>query len=373
MKKVLISFVGGRPLPNIQFILDEKPDALYLISSRDSAKAGGNKEKLINALPEKLKPVETFDVNPYIKEETMSYCKEIIRRNQKDEIILHLSSEPTTMSIGAFIFVSKKKKKRNLKLCYSSRDGVIDVFNSTKDPQKLIINIDDYFKVYGWTVSKKKEFNQDYNKVLSLIIGNVEVAHRLLSKIRSNNKGKGKRTLKITPLKEDELNLLYHFQSEGFVSNIQPHAKGASFIINPPSDEYIVTGNWLEYYVFKTARQINGSDKFDDCAWSIEDGKKGELDFAGVKNGQLIIASCKTEKNIKSEYLKELSARANQLGKGMCSKLFITSSPPPNDKTQAQKYERWEKDYQTKLVYGKDLVNLKDFLMEAIRDTRSRI
>ena len=66
MKKVLVSFVGGRPLPNIQYILHEKPDKLYLISSKDSAKNGGNKEKLINALPNPDILCHTFDVEPMI-------------------------------------------------------------------------------------------------------------------------------------------------------------------------------------------------------------------------------------------------------------------------------------------------------------------
>ncbi len=47
----------------------------------------------------------------------------------------------------------------------------------------------------------------------------------------------------------------------------------------------------------------------------------------------MIIASCKTEDSIKRTWFEELHSKLEQLGKGMCSALMI-SSVPKNSRTE---------------------------------------
>lgn len=364
-KKILISFVGGRPLPNIQFILKEKPDKLYLISSVDSAGTRGNKEKLIDALPQEFKPYKTFDVNPYAINETIEKCKEILSENSSDEIILQLSSEPTTMALGAYKFVLNNSNS-NISLYYSSRDGIIDVLQESIGlPKKIDISLKDYFKVYGWTIKINQMIDENFSKLVELFNNDILIAHSLLFKIRQNNKGKGKRTITIPKLEGNEFYLLKQMEQRGFVSNVSDKPN-VSFIVTDEQATFFIKGDWLEYLMYKTAKE---KLSFDECAWNVEDvSQKGELDFVGILNGQLVIASCKTENSIKSEYLKELSARADQLGKGMCTKMFITSYCP----SDISQYEKWSKEYNVSIVYGQNLKDLDIYLKKAIED-RGRI
>jgi len=100
-------------------------------------------------------------------------------------------------------------------------------------------------------------------------------------------------------------------------------------------------------------------------------GWKGEIDFVGVFKGQLIIASCKTESKIKSQFFNDLSTMGDQLGKGMCSKIFVTSTQPEDE--QREGAERWAKDRNITVVYGDDLLSGLEGILEKAAMDRSRL
>lgn len=363
--KVVISFVGGRPLPNIQFILNEKPDRLYLISSKDSAGKDGNKEKLIHALPTELKPYDSFDVNPYVMQETIEKCEQIFQENQANSLIFQLSSEPTTMALAVYKFVLQKNAP-NISLYYSSRDGIIDTLEvESHPPQKIKISIQDYFKVYGWNIGMKQATNEQLSKLIELFLVDITVTHELLLKMRQNYKGNKSNIITIPSLNPAEFALLEKMYQAGFIVSISKPLFFQIEIVQAKANLFI-KGDWLEYFIYKTAKNQNN---FDECAWNVSDEQQvGELDFVGILNGQLVIASCKTENGIKVEFLKELSARADQLGKGMCTKLFVTTYCP----NATAQYEKWAKEYHVSIIYGYDLKDMATKLKEAIGD-RSRI
>jgi hypothetical protein len=66
MAKVMVSLLGGRPVPNMLAVLHLKPDCLYVVVSEDSLGTGGNYEKFVSALPDRLKPSQPCSVKPYI-------------------------------------------------------------------------------------------------------------------------------------------------------------------------------------------------------------------------------------------------------------------------------------------------------------------
>ncbi len=180
MQKVIISFIGGRPLPNIQFILHHNFDYLYLISSADSAGPNGNKQKLLKALPASKRVTDTYDVPPYNIKATIEVCEKIIALNPNSSFIIQIASEPTTMSIAAYQFVEKQlQNKVAISLLYSSRDGVVNIFDEQAMLQKIKINLRNYFKVYGWDVTCKNEENAKHLQVAQLLVENIEVAHTM--------------------------------------------------------------------------------------------------------------------------------------------------------------------------------------------------
>ena len=65
MARVMVSLLGGRPLPNMLATLHLKPDYLYVVVSQDSLRKRGNYEKLINALPNHLRPSRTIALRSF--------------------------------------------------------------------------------------------------------------------------------------------------------------------------------------------------------------------------------------------------------------------------------------------------------------------
>jgi len=73
----------------------------------------------------------------------------------------------------------------------------------------------------------------------------------------------------------------------------------------------------------------------------------------------MLIASCKTEDDIKRAWFEELHSRAEQLGKGMCSTMLVsTVSRRTRDETSQREYEKWARERQIVLVMAEDLAKL---------------
>ncbi len=376
MTTLLISFVGGRPLPNIQLILDVKPDELYLIVSQDSTGKSSNQEKLITALPANLKPIDSYPVAPYVPGETMNACQKIIDKHTTDTIILNIASEPTTMSLGAYQFAKKMKQEgKSIALLYSSRDGIVDIFNETQSPRPLKISIYDYFTVYGWHIETKTDIEKNNITVTKLLVENLPVSHDVLKMMRQYDKGNANTIHLKQHCTDEQYHLLQEIEKIGFLKNVQKTVSGVSYTKTSQDDWEFLKGGWLEFYVYMTAKALqhpSGQPLFDECAWGVEEKSegirdgKGEIDFVGIFKGQLIIASCKTESKIKAEYFNQLSTRGDQLGKGMCTKLFVTSTFPTEN--QRKDAERWAQERGIMLVCGNDLSTLGHILEQAVND-----
>jgi len=190
-------------------------------------------------------------------------------------------------------------------------------------------------------------------------------SHRLQHVVRSSSGGKGKRTIRCAQrLSEDEYALLKEIEALGILGNVRRDDKGVTWTIQPEEERgFLLGGHWLEYSVCRVARMSTGARSkllFDRCAWGIEDtAGKGEIDFAGIFDGQMLIASCKTEDDIKRAWFEELHSRAEQLGKGMCSTMLVsTVSRRTRDETSQREYEKWARERQIVLVMAEDLAKL---------------
>ena len=348
MAKVMISLLGGRPLPNVLAALHLKPDHHYVIVSEDALGEGGNYEKAIGALPEHLKPAESLAVKPYALVETAQQCKTVIDQHPSDQIIIVSASEPKTMSFGAYDVAKELRAgKRNVDMCYVSRDGLVWIFRGTDNVEPVSIGLKDYFASYGWSVTFKTQADKKFQKLVSLLVDTIPYNKRL---------------------NDVEFSLLKEIEALQVVRNVQRTDTETRWTI--PGDEeakFLLTGDWLEFYVYQIATQLKtaqGAPLFDECGWGVEDTSgKGEIDFAGIFGGQVIIASCKTEDSIKRAWFEELHSRMEQLGKGMCSALLV-SSVPKGSRTEAdlEKYRKWAKERQIVLVMTEDLPQLPKIL-----------
>jgi len=375
MAKVTVSLLGGRPVPNMLVILHLKPDYLYVVVSEDSLGTGGNYEKLVNALPHRLRPPQPCSVTPYILTETIQQCEVIVNQHQSDQIIVVSASEPKTMGFGAYDVVKNLRAQgRDVDMCYLSREGLVWVFRDTNNVEPVRIGLKDYFTSYGWNVtSKTEQVDTMFQKLVSLLVQHLPISHRLLCTLRSNDRGKGKRTIRCNKrLNDDEFRILREIEQLQIVSNVQRTDTETRLTINGDEDaKFLLTGDWLEFYVYQIASQLKkdqGASLFDECGWGVEDTSgKGEIDFAGIFGGQMIIASCKTEDSIKRTWFEELHSKMEQLGKRMCSALLVSSvSKSSRKEKDLEIYEKWAKERQIVLVMADDLSQLPDILKKIV-------
>lgn len=375
MAKVMVSLLGGRPVPNLLATLHLKPDYLYVVVSEDSLGTGGNYEKLVNALPNRLRPSQPRSVKPYILTETIQQCEAIANQHQSDHIIVVSASEPKTMGFGAYDAAKNLRAQgRDVDMCYLSREGLVWVFRDTNNVEPVRIGLKDYFASYGWNVtSKAEQVDTRFQKLVSLLVQHLPISHRLLCTLRSNDRGKGKRTIRYNKrLNDDEFSILQEIEQLQIASNIQRTDTETRWTINSDEDgRFLLTGDWLEFFVFQVVSGLTTARNqplFDECGWGVEDQSgKGEIDFAGIFGGQMIIASCKTEDSIKRTWFEELHSKVEQLGKGMCSALLVSSvSKGSRTEKDLEDYEKWAIERQIVLVMAEDLSQLPDILRKIV-------
>ena len=372
MARVLISLVGGRPLPNLLVTLHLQPDHLYFIVSQDSVGPGRDYEKTLVALPQTLKAVEKI-VAPYKLQETVTACRAIIDQHLADEILIHVTLGPKTMAFGAYDVAKELKSVgAQIDVCYLARENLVWAFRDTIEP--VSIGLEQYFGSYGWDVCWQKDVHSEkFQHLVTLFIENLPLAQRLLNILRDNDKGKGKRTIHCKrSLAVDEYVLLQEIEQLQIISNVRQSEQGSSWMINSQEDsDYLLTGDWLEYHIYQTAKRLTNRKQeslFLECGWGVEDTKgKGEIDFAGIFGGQMLLASCKTESGIKRAWFEDLHSKADQLGKGMCSCLLVTSvARSTRTDADLEQYTKWAQERQIVLVMAEDISKLDAILRKVI-------
>ncbi len=370
MKTVLISLVGGRPLPNIVLSQHVQPDNHYLIVSRDSVGAGRDYEKTLAALPPAFAPKDTFVVAPYDLHETIDACQKIFAQHPNDRIIINTTLGPKTMAFGAYdAGKTWHAQGADIEVCYLARDQLVCLFANQAD-QRVQIGLEAYCASYGWQGNWKTAPGDERLAHLAMLLSkNIECTMALLQILRSNDRGKGKRTCKSKEfIPEPEFGLLTSLEALGLVSNVRHEAQGTVWtILDQSAGELLLSGDWLEYLVYTHAGGLklpSGAQLLSEYGWGLEDAhRKGEIDFAGLYQGQLIIASCKTRPELRREWFEELRAKMDQLGKGMCSGMLVsTISRASRKPTELADYQKWAQINQIVLVLAEDVPNLPAIL-----------
>jgi hypothetical protein len=365
MARVLISLIGGRPLPNILGVLHLNPDYLYLVASQDSMGKDGNCQKAVDALRENVKVNlrGVYSVKPYTPQSTIRICQQIFNHHVKDEVIICTASEPKPMGFGAYDIVKDLRTEGfQVELCYLTNEGLIWLFRDYTE--SVTIDISTYFASYGWTIQNKVA-DEKLKKFVSVFQDQVLPFQRLLNAIRKPSQGKDKRSCKLNKPLDDSLYVLFQkAEALGIISKLQRDKNCTSWTINSQEDsDILLGGDWLEYSVYKTASELKdkqGKPLFEECSWGVEDqGNKGEIDFVGIRGGQLVIASCKTTDKVERKWFEELRAKAERLGGRMCSCLFVSSVLKSTRKDHDMNdIKRWSEEFQIVPVFAEDLFRL---------------
>ena len=373
MAKVLISLLGGRLVPNIETILHIRPDYLYFIASEDTLKQPGCLENISNIVPEKLKPFSVESVKPYSIIETRQKCAEIFKKHKSDRIILNTASDPKTMAFGAFAFFMENKDS-DIDIVYTSRDGLVWVGKEQENIEPLKISLKTYFESYGWDVSYQMHNVQaEYKNAVKLLAKNIKTSHSLLYAIKeAKNNTKGYIIEINNKLANGEKQLLNSLKNLNLLKFLKETTDSYKLSFEQKNYKFF-EGKWLEYYIYSKAANLftdNDSQKplFSECGWNVEDRNgKGEIDFVGIFGGQLVLASCKTEKDIKREHLEELHDKASQVGHGICSKIFITTvSAGSFSGKELETRRRWAHERKIVLVMSEDLRYIGKILKKVV-------
>ncbi len=367
MARVLISLIGGRPVPNILVALHLKPDKLYFVGSQDAWGEGGNYQKAHAALPGKMRPRKSYPVEPYTLQGTIEACREIVNQNEGDEIIINSASEPKPMAFGAYD-IAKELIANGVRvdLCYLGSEGLVWIFKGSTEP--VTVGLKTYFTSYGWNI-RQREINDDkLIRLSSVFVKQLDVCRCLLQSIRNDSQGKNRRSVRLKKrLADDEYKLFQEVEKLGIISNLYRDDYNTSWTINSHKDgEILLSGDWLEQHVYQTALGLTdhkGKRLFEECAWGIEDTSgKGEIDFAGIRGGQLVVASCKTTGGIKRIWIEDLHSKAEQLGKGMCSSLMISTGSTRIRSNERQRYNQWAKGRRVVLIFAENIPKLPEIL-----------
>ena len=362
-QKILISLHGGRALPAYRFITKFQPEILHLIAASTS----NSTQNLLDALPKNIKVI-CHNVPPYDFQATQQALSSVLAQHpQEAEFTLQSASEPKTMSFSAWDFCLKNPKQ--IKQFFTSTDqGEIDLFQLDKPPILASLSLSEYCQLYVGppSIEFQKE-TPDYDAIYPLVQNHAAKLNSLCKKLRTlqqklqiSRNQEAKISLEKLGLNQEEqkgLNLLNRHNQIKIDRN--------SLILSPQTNALWLTGNWLEYYTYLAAQK---NQVFDELAWNIKHHNQiFELDFMGIKDSKIFIASCKTNK-LEREVFQELSARRDQLGGAACLTLLISSAPSTGQAKENQ--DKWSKEYNIPYCDQANLANLGQIFKELQKQDR---
>lgn len=366
-RTIMISLLGGRPLPNIQAALHLHPDRVYFVASSDSTRPGGNYEKALRGLPDGMKPEHPLcAVKPYSMSDTQAACAALVEAHPDDDIVLVLASEPKMMSLGAYEFARHTPRVR---LCNVTRDGL--VWLPSEQIEQMKISLQDYFAAYGWEVDWRVAHTEPsdlepYQGVLNVVEQHLSTACDLFAQMRATAQQADRRMTQrrcVYPVRDEARALLQAVQRAGWLSDLEFDRSGIRWSAPARDDlsSFVLSGDWLEAWAFRAALRAG---VFDACAWNIQETQNRQntrqLDFVGIRSGEMVIASCKVGR-LERGFFEEIRARADQLGRTMCSPMLISTAGPVSADAA-----RWGRETEVVLVTRDDLPYIGDIFKKVI-------
>lgn len=387
-KKALLVVAGGRGVPDVLPLLYLQPSLVLTITSEE----GWGGEKIFLDIANGLPDTEAHPpriVDAYDLDVCMNACRELCKPypDTEWEWTFTITSAPKILGIAAYE-VAKEMKIPCWHFAPQNDKFASLVIKKVPDKNKFFhLSFDDYVKIQGRTCEEKLGPTSNYREIVQTWTG---VAQEMvlsqdtqrLTPILYKHKKQGEINEVITksiPLAGLEASPLVQFLlDKGLLRCDTTTTQREYYFSSANAAQFIGTGNWLEVYVWHQTRLAQFAD---DCRWgysviksdlhsetdSTDRNKRYlELDITVMYHAQLVIAECKTtEKPFKGQnnYLRDIDAVANLLGRTYVGKIFITNQP--GEGPSYETFKRQADDRNIIVVTKEELPNIGDVLKKA--------
>jgi Domain of unknown function (DUF1887) len=416
MKKALLILVGGRIIPNVLTILNEEPDLIVPIISKDEEKNFERFEKGIRTLfAEKNRSFDwencwdkTFKVEAFNLEDIKGKCLQAIDKYPGSEWIFNITSATTIMSMGAYE-AAKERLAQGIPIsCWyldTAHNNTVCLTGKERGASIFDISLDDYVAVHNRRLDNRvwqkprADIEEQWLPFANFLVEDLKHldAHKILiAKIReeiaerkkiakeknlSSDVDTTSFTFKINPTIYDILEKAY---AVGLLEDLSKDAENCAFKFSKEQFAFF-EGTWLELYVWS---KISKLEAFKDCRWSqhIVDSdisvttetaryrdrqNENELDVSAIYKAQLFIFECKTGYDaFKSDTIYKLDSVASTFGGGFVSKFLVTSRS--QKEIQDEKFEGKVGIRGIKLITQEKLQNIGQIVEEKAKASEGK-
>ena len=408
MKKGLLMLFGGRSMPNMLTVIHEMPNVIIPIISRDMKNQitdlVDSIEKLFEGKNHEFVVDTSYLVDAFDWKQVQTKCIEAVDSHvEVVDWIFNITAATTLMSIGAYEAAKEltlRPEKCSLRCWYldTNHTNLVKLVggdrDNGKDEEIFHLTVEQYVAVYnsrlasGISEEQRKQSEEHWLPFVHILIENpsyIDGLKEVIKQVKKNNAPKKEMGYisKIIPTSEETYALLKEASNFNLIHKLTKDEKYIHFEISNVELGFL-DGAWLEAYVWDEARNLN---QFSDCQWNqrIVDNKKlddrdskNELDVSMIYKAQLIIAECKTGTDdlLKSDNIYKLDAVAGILGGKFVSKIFITSSPIPEETDrerlrQHKKFREKAEDHSIEVITREGLPNIREILEKQTRKVRS--
>lgn len=378
-ERVMLVLIGGRnAIPvtagALQFLNEVDRVKFLLCDGKDYPSSQENIEKVLKQEREDLLCDKTTDVkivNPNKFDDVHTAIAELCK-DVEDLKYVNLTTAPQTMAISVYIYVLEKYPDALVFSVNTDQSEITPlVFGKKPIDFNKKLSVKNYIALCGLNIYRQKSgYEESFESLTQYFVECLETSTKILYQIRRNAGGgdsiTAPRTFRIqeqdlTTLAISEMQVETFFnklRESEIIQRLNKSNQTIIFRLETQENYAFLAGDWLEFYVYISARQCG----FDSVEMGIELGDyKGEVDVFALNNTNAIIGECKTGK-FDSNDLSKLSSKAEKLGGNYCVKLFITSE------TQvSQEHQNQAKNYKVILVSGNELSNLTEILKKEMK------
>src|SRR5260221_8354283 len=164
MKKALLILVGGRIIPNVLTILNEEPDLIVPIISKDERNFERFEKGIRTLFAEKNRSFDwencwdtSFKVEAFNLEDIKEKCLQAIDKYPGCEWIFNITSATTIMSMGAYE-AAKERLAQGIPIsCWyldTAHTNIVRLTGKERDSSIFNISLDDYVAVHNRRLEK---------------------------------------------------------------------------------------------------------------------------------------------------------------------------------------------------------------------------
>lgn len=386
---LLILLLGGRIQPAAMTVLQLQPDAIACITSRDEPSAAPRLASLVKLQFPDLPVSDPVSVSAYSPIETQQAIKSIAEQFPTHKIVLSLTGTAMPMAIAGY----EMARQLNCPAYYLNtiQGELIDLAHAENiSTVRISLSVENFLISYqlqsnpAQSAKSQQILSKTQQQALDWIIQGLPETGRLLYLLNAPERER-QNHLTDSTIRESYQAALLQLAAIGILqTGKQTQTETNAFRILSQADKRFLQGDWLEYLVYHTAKNLqqDGELLFDSlaCGYHFQSngGAEREIDFIAVRRGAGMIASCKTGIHaLDKANLDELSSVGKALGDNYCTKLLITNYPRLNthQDVRAPDYRALEhaKSAGAIIVFGDQLGQLKTILTrEAITPTVAR-